>query len=55
MVAGGIAGGIGFRFDNAAADASSRKIVDDDFANEKACECDGTGGQLRTAKTTDEG
>ena len=53
MVAGGIARGIGFRFDNSAAEASSGKIVDDHFADEKSCECDGTGWQFRAAKTTD--
>ena len=55
MVPSGIAGGIGFRFDDAAADASSGKIVDDHFADEKPCECDSTGRQLRTAKTSEEG
>jgi hypothetical protein len=48
-----VARGIGFRFDDAAADASSGKIVDDHFADEKAGEGDGIGRKFRAAKRTD--
>lgn len=53
MVASGIAGGIGFRFDDAAAEASSGKIVDDHFADEKPCEGDSIDRKFRAAKSTD--
>ena len=44
---------IRFCFDDAAADASSRKIMDHHFADEKAGEGDGIGGKFRAAKRTD--
>ena len=53
MMARWIARGIRFCFDDAAADASSGKIVDHHFADEKAGESDGIGGKFRAAKRTD--
>jgi hypothetical protein len=53
MVAGGIAGGIGFDFNDAAADATLREIVDKNFADEELRECDGVAGQFGTAKPAD--
>ena len=44
---------IRFRFDDAAADASSGKIVNDHFANEKAGEGDGIDGKFRAEERTD--
>jgi hypothetical protein len=41
MVTGGIAGGIGFDFDNATAQTAGREIVDDDFTDEEAREFEG--------------
>jgi len=49
----GIAWWICFRFDDAAAEASSGKIVDDHFADEKAAEGDSIDGKFRAAKSTD--
>ena len=48
----GIAGRVCFRFDDAAAEASSGKIVDDHFADEKSCECDSIDRKFRAAKAT---
>ncbi len=53
MVARWVARGICFCFDDAAADASSGKIMDDHFADEKTGEGDGIGGKFRAAKRTD--
>ena len=53
MVAGGIAWRVCFRFDDAAAEAPSGKIVDDHFTDEKAGECDSIDRKFRAAKTTD--
>src|SRR6266513_3336877 len=47
----GIAGRIGFRFHEAAAEASRREVVDDDFPDEETSEHDGVRGQLRAAET----
>jgi hypothetical protein len=47
MVTCGIAWRIGFGFDDASAKAVSRKIVDDDFADEEARELDGLRRKLR--------
>src|SRR5690242_13354142 len=46
MVTGGIAWRIGFGFDDAAADATGGKLVDDDFADEETGEFDSVFGQL---------
>jgi hypothetical protein len=40
MMTGGIAGRIGFDFDNAAAQAPGGKVVDDDLANEETRKLD---------------
>lgn len=53
MMAGGIAGRIGFGFDDAAAEASGGEIVDDDFADEEAGESDGARGKFGTMETAD--
>lgn len=49
MVAGGIAGRVGFGFDDAAADATGGKLVDDDFADEETRKLDGVRGKLGAA------
>jgi hypothetical protein len=48
MVSGGIGWGIGFDFDDASAETTSREIVDDDFADEEAREFDGIYRKFRT-------
>lgn len=45
-----VPGWIGFRFHNAAAKASLRKVVDDDFSNEEASELYGISGKFGTAE-----
>jgi len=50
MMSRGIAGRIGFRFHDAAAQAARRKIVNDDFSNEEAGELDGVRRKLGAAE-----
>jgi hypothetical protein len=53
VVPGGIAGGIGFRFHDAAAEAARRKIVDDGSSDEEASEIDSVVGKFGAAKAAD--
>jgi len=53
MMAGGIAGRIGFGFDDAATEASGGEIVDDDFADEEAGKSDGARGKVGTLQGMD--
>jgi hypothetical protein len=52
MVASGITGRIGLGFDDAAAEASGREIMDDDFADEEAREGDGARGKFGAPQGT---
>jgi hypothetical protein len=53
MMPGGIARRIRFRFNDAAAEASGRKFVDDDFSDEEASQSYGVRRQLRAAQAAD--
>jgi hypothetical protein len=53
VMTSGIAGRVCFRFDDAATEASTGKIVDDHFADEKAGEGDSIDREFRAAKTAD--
>ena len=50
MMSRGIAGRIGLRFHDAAAQAARGKVVDDHFANEEASEVDGVGWKFCAAE-----
>src|SRR2546430_1821174 len=50
-MSGGVAGRIGFRFHDAAAEASRGEIVDDDFPDEETSEHDGVRGKFRATET----
>ena len=51
VMSGGIAGRIGFRFHDAAAEASRGEIVDDDSSDKEASETDSVGGKVGAAET----
>ncbi len=53
VMSGGIAGRIGFRFHNAAAEASRGEIVDDDPSDKEASEIDGVRWKFSAAKAAD--
>jgi hypothetical protein len=53
MMAGRVAGWIGFCFDDAAADASLREIVNDNFSNKEPGELDGVVRKFGTAQAPD--
>jgi len=51
VMSGGITGRIGFRFHDAAAEASRGEIVDDDSSDKEASETDSVGGKVGAAET----
>jgi hypothetical protein len=51
VMSGRITGRIGFRFHDAAAQASSREIVDEGFSDEESCELNGIDRKFRPAET----
>ncbi len=53
MMSGGIAGRIGLRFHNAAAEAARGEIVDDNSSDEEASEIDGVRWKLSAAEAAD--
>ena len=53
MMSRGIAGRIGFRFHNAAAEASRGEIVDDDPSDKETSEIDGVRWKFSAAKAAD--
>ena len=53
MMSRGIAGRIGFRFHNAAAEASLGEIVDDDPSDKETSEIDGVRWKFSAAKAAD--
>ncbi len=53
MMSGGIAGRIGFRFHDTAAEAARREIVDDDSSDEETSEPDGVSRKFGAAKASD--
>jgi hypothetical protein len=53
VMSGGIAGRIGFRFHNAAAEASRGEIVDDDPSDKETSEIDGVRWKFSAAKAAD--
>jgi hypothetical protein len=52
-MSGGIAGRIGFRFHNAATEASRGEIVDDDPSDKETSEIDGVTWKFSAAKAAD--
>jgi hypothetical protein len=52
MMSGRIAWRIGFCFHDAAAQAPSREIVDDDFSDEESCELDGICRKIGASETS---
>ncbi len=53
VMSGGIAGRIGLRFHNAAAEAARGEIADDNFSDEEARQLDGISWKLSATKTAD--
>ncbi len=53
MMSGGIAGRIGFRFHNAAAEPARGEIMDDDFSDEKTSQPDGFGWKFGAQEAPD--
>jgi len=53
MMSGGIAGRIGFRFHNTAAEAARGEIVDDNSSDEEASEIDGVRWKFSAAEAAD--
>jgi hypothetical protein len=51
-MSGRITGGIGFRLHDAAAEAPSREIVDDDSSDKKSCELNGICRELGASETS---
>jgi len=53
MMSGGIAGRIGFRFDDAAAEAASGEVADDNFSDEEARQLDGISRKFSAKEAPD--
>ena len=53
MMSGGIAGRIGFRLNDATAEAARGEIVDDNSSDEEASEIDGVRWKLSAAEAAD--
>jgi len=53
MVPSGIAGGIGFRFDDAAAEAASGEIADDNLSDQEARQLDGISRKFSAKEAPD--
>jgi hypothetical protein len=53
MMSGGIAGRIGFCFDDAAAEAASGEIVDDNFSDQEARQLDGISRKFSATESAD--
>ena len=53
MMPGGISGWIGLSFDDASAEAASRKVMDYNFADEEARQSDGVMREFGSMQTSD--